>query len=319
MMNVSPFIGGIINVKNLLSNKKRFFSLLIILLLVLSIPIVVFLSQQQQDIRQQAAANPNEIATIDGQSITQEMLVQETGDLYKTTTTDSEAIKTAFNDLVEQRLLDREAQQQSLAPTESELMQQLRRDGLSDYAQNTTIRETARIAVLKRKIEKKYTKTREAFTVGFWLPPADYNVALTPEQTILVTKQRQDTQAALTLIQTRLQQGDEPIIVARAVLAQFPSLNSVLAVNGYILDKTPEEIQLTEPLLYSYQGGRANLAFFKTLFEMQPNQVQTVIDKTSSDGGTVIKIITSTNGPFDTYTDWLRDAKAKRVVQKRAL
>lgn len=297
---------------------RRTLLIIIVILLALAVPLTLFLVSQQQDIRQRAATpDTSVLATFDGQPVTEQEVRSFADQTYKTAPTDPAELKTSLDELIERKILDKVVQENNLQISDQEITDQLATEGLLDLANDPTIRENARISVIKRKIEQRFTKTREAYTVGFWLTPPNYGgVSLTQEQQSLLTQQKANTPSALAEILTGMQNGDEPLALARRVAAKYPSLETVMSVNGFIIQTTENEKLLMQPLLYSFQQGRANLAFFKTLFTLSANQVTLVEDPQTSAGGVVIKVVGATDGPFDNYSDWLADQKAKRVVMQ---
>lgn len=294
---------------------RRTLLIIVIILLALAVPLTLYLVSQQQDIRQRASAPEATLATFDGQPITEQEVRTFADQTYSTAPADLAELKASLNELIERKLLDKIVQEENIQISDQEITEQLATEGLSDLANDPIIRENARISVIKRKIELRFTKTREAYTVGFWLTPPSYGgVTLNQEQQNLLAQQKANTPNALAEILTGMQNGDEPLALAKQIVAKYPSLATVMSVNGFIMQTTENQQLLTQPLLYSFQQGRANLAFFRTLFTLSVNQIALVEDPETSAGGVVIKVVGATDGPFDNYSAWFADQKAKRVV-----
>lgn len=300
----------------LLLSRKKIVALFAILTLLGALPIILYLQSQQQDIRQRAAeTDPSVMASFDGQPMITEQDVKTFADqTYQTVPTDTAEMRSSLDELIERKLLEKVIQEENIQIIDQDIMSQLATDDLTDLANDPVVRANAKVNVMKRKIELLFTKTREAYTIGFWLPPTNYGVSLTPSSQELITKQRADTPNALTDILSGIQAGEEPLAVAHNVVAKYPSLTTVMAVNGYILSTTENQKVLTQPLVYSFQKDRENVTFFKILFSLSPGQIALVEDPETSLGGVVIKITGATNGAFDDYPAWLSDQKVKHVV-----
>lgn len=298
-------------------------AVLFLILLVIAIPLTLYLISQQQDIRQRASEGTTEVptpvststmATIDGQPISEQDVKAFADQAYKTVPTDPSELKTSLNQLIEKKILEKVVTDQNIEITDQDITNQLAKDDLSNFSNDPIVRENARISVMKRKIELQFTKTRTAYTVGFWLPPVGYGITLTQEEQDLLAKQRADTKNALAEILKGLQAGDGSLVLAKSIVTKYPSLNTVMSVNGFLLGKTANEILLTQPTVYSFQKGREDIAFFKTLFSLTQDQVALVEDPKTSSGGVVIKVTGVTDGPFDNYSAWFADQKTTRVV-----
>lgn len=298
-------------------------AVLFLILLVIAIPLTLYLISQQQDIRQRASEGTTEVptpvststmATLDGQPISEQDVKAFADQAYKTVPTDPSELKTSLNQLVEKKILEKVVTDQNIEITDQDITNQLAKDDLSNFSNDPIVRENARISVMKRKIELQFTKTRTAYTVGFWLPPVGYGITLTQEEQDLLAKQRADTKNALAEILKGLQAGDGPLVLAKSIVTKYPSLNTVMSVNGFLLGKTANEVLLTQPTVYSFQKGRQEITFFKTLFSLTQDQVALVEDPKTSSGGVVIKVTGVTDGPFDNYSAWFADQKATRVV-----
>ena len=213
----------------------------------------------------------------------------------------------------EEKLLQQSAKDLGVGISSTDIREEMNEQGIVTIDSESPLKKEIDTDILREKISRKVAKTRDAFTVGFWIPPTSYDVPLTPEQRTLIEQQRKDATPALTIIEERMRRGDNPLAIARDVSQQFPSLQSIMAVNGYIIATTQNQSLLQQPMLYEFENSRANVAYFKKLFETSSNQVTVVKETGTNDGGSVIRVVGATNGSYNNYKEWLNDQKAKRV------
>lgn len=296
---------------NTLLQQKKVISLGVILLLLLAIPLTLYLTRQEQDIRQEAA-NPTVLAQIDGRTISKNELQDKIEKVYKNSP-GSQALQPLIDELIEEKLLQQSAKDLGVGISSTDIREEMNEQGIVTIDSESPLKKEIDTDILREKISRKVAKTRDAFTVGFWIPPTSYDVPLTPEQRTLIEQQRKDATPALTIIEERMRRGDNPLAIARDVSQQFPSLQSIMAVNGYIIATTQNQSLLQQPMLYEFENSRANVAYFKKLFETSSNQVTVVKETGTNDGGSVIRVVGATNGSYNNYKEWLNDQKAKRV------
>jgi len=296
---------------NTLLQQKKVISLGVILLLLLAIPLTLYLTRQEQDIRQEAA-NPTVLAQVDGRTISKNELQDKIAKVYKNSPS-NQALQPLVDELIEEKLLQQSAKDLGIGISSTDIREEMNEQGIVTIDSDSTLKKEIDTDILREKISRKVAKTRDAFTVGFWIPPSNYDVPLTPEQKTLIEQQRRDAIPALTIIEERMRRGDNPLAIARDVIQQFPSLQSIMAVNGYIIATTQNQSLLQQPILYEYENSRANVAYFKRLFETSSNQVTVVKETGTNDGGSVIRVVGATNGSYNNYKEWLNDQKAKRV------
>ncbi len=296
-------------------HNKKIISIILVALILLTIPLTLYLTQQEQDIRQEAARPTlqNGLVQVGGNVITKNDLQEKIDKVYRGNPTDQTSLQPLLDELVEEELLRQAASTLNLSVNGQDVREKMNEKGIASIDSESTLSNEVNSDVLKEKISKKVAKTREAFTVGFWIPPKNYDVPLTQEQKELIQKQREEAGPALTIIEERMKKGDNPVDIARGINQQFPSLQPIIAVNGYILATTQNQSLFQQPILYEFEKNRANVAYFKKLFEASQNQVIVVKDTGTNDGGSVIRVVSATNGSYNNYKEWLNDQKAKRV------
>lgn len=295
--------------------KKIFLILVFVLLPAIGIVAGVFLTQQPQDIRQHAAdtAATDALATVDNQPVTLSQLRALARRQYAEGAITQDVLQQMLDTVLEQRLLVNEAKKRGITVSQdavSDIAQSINASGSAN--QPASVMDQAEYTALKEAITRAVATTRDAYTVGFWLPPENYGAPLTAQQQRTITQQREIRDKVLTQIQQQLSQGKQPLQVAESISNTYPILKPVLSVNGFILEKDPPETLLTKPVLYDYQQNRANNPFFATLFTMKEGEIKQIISKENS-GGFVVKVTNATTGQYNSYADWLAASKQNRT------
>lgn len=274
----------------------------------------VYLSQQEQDPRQEASVAetpPGTVAVVHGEVITKEYLQRKAREQYVPEAITKEVLAIMLENEIEKRLLERQARDEGLNISDSATIEHTRLL-YPDEELTPAMLEQGRQVLLKEDVSKNMSKTREAYTIGFWLPPEGYQEPVTEEQRRAVSAQRQVVPQFVTEVKKRLETNEDPLSIAKDMLRKYPVLEPILAVNGYLLSTTTNEGLLTVPAVYTYKDTTAQTPFFSVLFSMQPGQVREVTSSTS-DGGLVIKVLSATDGPFDNYQEWLQTQKQQYV------
>jgi hypothetical protein len=296
-------------------HKRRLLVALLVVLLLGGVVLGVYLVQQQQSLNQHAAntTTTDAVATVDNQPITLSDLRTIAKRQYKESAIDATVLQKTLDDLLTDRLLQNEAKKRGLNVSQGEITGQAQLISASDSASFAQgVLDEAQEQALKDKITRAVATTREAYTIGFWVPPSNYDVQMTSEERQIAVKQRAIRDQVLTDIRQQLTAGDEPLQVAQAILKTYPILAPILSVNGYILEKNPPEELLTNPILYDLQTSRSKNPFFATLFAMQTGDIQKIISS-SNGGGFVVKVTAATTGQYNSFQDWLNASKKNRT------
>lgn len=295
--------------------QKRLLIILLVVILLAGSALGVYLTQQQQSLNQHAAntATADTIATVDNQPITLSDLRTIAKRQYKDSAIDTAALQQTLNDVLVQRLLQNEAKKRGITVSQNEVTGQAALISASDSASFPQgVMDAAQEQTLTDKITRAVATTRDAYSIGFWVPPATYNAPMTAQEQQTAAKQRAIRDEVLNAIQQQLTAGTEPLQVAKNILQTYPILSPILSVNGYLLDKNPPEELLTQPVLYDLQPSRSKNPFFATLFSMQPGDIKQVIGP-SNGGGFVLKVTAATTGQYNSFADWLKANKQNRT------
>lgn len=299
-----------------LAGRNKYIAIIVILILLIAIGLTLIVLQRQQNLRQEASGpteQSNELAVVGGTPITRQDVLQYANTMYKTLPSDSATLNVMLGELIEKRVIELVTQREGITVTNDEILRQVQRDGFTDFANDPSVLETSREQVLKRKIERRFTKSRDAFTIGFWVPPQDYGVPIPEDQVDAVTEQRQISDQVISEIEERMNNGEDAFDIALEMNETYPVLASIMSVNGFVVDKEENASLMTEPILYSYQAGRSGLPLYQSLFSLGIGEVAIVADDQTNDGGIVVKVVGSSNGPYDNYSDWYRAVRAQEV------
>lgn len=291
-------------------NKKLILSIGIILLII-GIPVGVYLTQQNQDIQQHASVDASVVATVDNSPITEQDLKTKANEQYNAKAITQTTLQDTLENTLTEKLIESEAKKQHIVLTDDEVTQRAEQLGGSASAQASIVAQ-ARTALLQEKLSKVLTKTREVESVGFWLPPDNYGAPLTATEKQTIAAQKTQKNAVLTDIQQKFNANEEALTIAEEIQKKYPLFASLIAVNGYVLEKTPDHTVLTQPKLYTYQDDFKTNTFLSQIFTMTNGQVKTVITDANA-GGVVVKITNSTNGKYASFDDWLAKNKAART------
>lgn len=296
---------------NLLHSKKGLLSLIVLILLALGIPIGMYLSQQQQDVRQHAAENASLVATVDDTSVTTQEVKDATNEQYNAKAITQNELNAAAEHIVEFKLLASEARKRNITISEAELSERATSLG-AGASEQKSVRSQARVELLQEKLSKVLTKTRNVQSVGFWLPPDNYGGELTQQEKQTLSEQKALKDKVLAEIQQKIQGNEDPLTIAREIVTTYPLFSKIVAVNGYILDKTPDTSALSGPKLYVYESDFKSNPFLSEIFSLKAGDIK-LITTDANDGGVVVKITGETNGQYASFEDWLAQNKKTRT------
>jgi hypothetical protein len=292
-------------------NKKLIISLLIVLLLVIGIFIAVFLSQQNQDIQQHASTDASLVATVDNAPVTEQDVTTATREQYNDKAINKETLSDTLDTVLENKLIASEAKKKGITVSDQEVAERAKTLGGSASGQ-ASIRNQARAEILKEKVSQVVTKTRQVESVGFWLPPANYGAPLTASEAQTVASQKAQKTAVLTEIKQKFDANEDPLAIAQEIQKKYPLFTPIIAVNGYVVSKTPDTTVMTQPKLYTYQDAFKTNTFLSQIFTMNNGEVNIVLTDANA-GGVVVKIIDSSDGSYATFDDWLAKNKSSRT------
>lgn len=299
-----------------LAGRNKYIAIIVLLIFLIAIGLTLIVLQRQQNLRQEASGpqeQVNELAVVGGTPITRQDVLQYADTMYNTLPSDSETLNVMLNELIEKKVIELVANREGLTVSNEEIQRQIEHDGFTDFVNDPSVLETAREMVLKRKIERRFTKSRDAFTIGFWIPPENYGVPVPPEQVEIVAQQREVSDQVVSEMEERMRNGEDALDIALSLNEEYPQLVPIMSVNGYVVENEENGRLMTQPILYSYQAGRSGLPLYQSLFSLGIGEVATVPDEQTNAGGIVVKVVGSSNGPYDNYSDWYRAVRSQEV------
>ena len=271
----------------------------------------VFLSQQNQDIQQHASTDTSLVATVDNAPVTEQEIKTATREQYNDKAINQETLSDTLDTVIENKLIASEAKKKGISVSEQEVAERAKVLGGTASGQ-ASIKNQARAEILKEKVSQVVTKTRQVESVGFWLPPANYGAPLTAAEAQTVASQKAQKTAVLTEIKQKFDANKDPLAIAQEMQKKYPLFAPIIAVNGYVVSKTPDTTLMTQPKLYTYQDDFKTNTYLSQIFTMNDGEVNTVLTDANA-GGVVVKIINSSNGQYASFEDWLDKNKSSRT------
>jgi hypothetical protein len=309
----SAYDGGRLSLAktSIIVKKKVFIPLIIVLLLLIAVPVGVYLAQHNQDIQQHASTDASLVATVDNTPVTEQDVKAATREQYNDKAITQQTLQDTLDNVVEDKLIALEAKKRGITVSDQEVTQRASQLGGSASGQMSIISQ-ARSDLLKEKVSQAVTKTREVQSVGFWLPPDNYGAPLTDQERATIASQKAQKTTVLSEIKTKLDANEDPLTVAQEIQKKYPLFASIIAVNGYVVDKTPDTSVMTTPKLYTYSDDFKTNTYLSQIFAMSNGQVQIVLTDANA-GGVVVKVTNSSDGQYASFDDWLAKNKASRT------
>lgn len=229
---------------------------------------------------------------------------------------DKKALQNTLDILIEEAILDTEAQRLNIQPTDEEITRKVSQQGNASPSarEQEQYKAIAKYQLLRDKITQKEVESREAYTISFWVPPYNYPDPLTDEEKAKFEKIRQDGKIAMDEAAELLKKGDNPLSITQHIFHKYPSIESRLALNGLIFKlANKDDHRFTKPELHIYIADPNKQSGFKEIFDMQLDEVR-VVPYENGAGLYVAQIKAITNTGVHSYEDWL-EGKKKELVK----
>ncbi len=291
---------------------------LAILLLLVVIPIWASLYPQQKVL----IVENKPVADVGGKLVYLKDIQQTAREENSSATMTSEVLRTAFEALSEQILLDMEANNLQFTISDEDIKESLKPDVQSLDQPTPTEKELsayekkiARYNLIKEKVTKASLESREAYSIGFDLIPySDNKERYTRDELNFFEMQKDSINKVLPMIRKRLIGGEIFLSLARSIYNNYPYLQKIMKVNEYFIRSTNSENLIRDPRLYIYDKTKVGNVFFDTIFSLEVNQAKLIFEQ-NTPSGYVIQVKTIHNEGIHTYEDWL-DMKKKELVRK---
>jgi len=238
---------------------------------------------------------------------------------YSKSAITEDVIKIYLDTLIERAVLDQEAVRLGISISKEEVESAL----ASIPSVNAKIsqkykEDQAEYKVLKSKLIKTQTASVQAYVIGFWLPPKLADTTMTFEETPELSQSRSDGEIALIEISEALSANTPPIEIAQQISDVYPSLRESLTLNGYNFINTKDTLLFEQPRTYIKNDDRSargvNDSFYKTLFSLKENEVETVIGINQT-GGDVIQVVSVQLDGFSSYQEYLQSKIKESVIK----
>lgn len=181
-------------------------------------------------------------------------------------------------------------------------------------ARKLNIPEATSTSLLKSEVIKKSLDSREAFVVSVWVPSDEYikTQGIPEDQIEEAYELREEIKKAFAELEGQIKNNVPILEAARSIYEKYPSLQTRLAFNGYILEKTKDEKILSTPKLYTLEDKKRGEAFFEFLFSLEEGAVKMFIQPNGS-GGSVVQVVSVHKGANNDYAKWLEEKKEELV------
>lgn len=287
---------------------KKMMGIVALVVMALAIPVTLFVLRQQQTITQQAATpeiDPNAIASVAGKNIYQADIDAMITETYENTNVSADVKASSLEKVIERRILDSEATKLGVVVSDADIDKEAQSISAPEYFDEET-----KYSLLREKVLLADTAYREAYIIGYWLPPTDD--PRPAAKTSLVAQQRTQGKAALAEAAEQLTSGENQKEVALAIYTKYPSLQGILSFNGYRITNNPSNEELFTTPKVVMESAKDHDVYSKTLYTMNEGEVR-VVPADKDAGAEVIKLVRINEANFQSYDLWLLDKKSKLV------
>lgn len=254
------------------------------------------------------------LATVGDQKIYRNDVYKIAAEQYVPSAINNAVLKRFLDTAIERAILDITAKQMNITVSDAEVKTYLLASKLSDKSFNIS-----KYMILKNKVMAAQVKNVQAYTIGFWLPP------LSSPQKPEYAQERIDGQKALVDISQRLSNAEVPLSVTQYIYTTYPTLQSRLALNGYIFATTQNKSLMAQPKIFTFNASDlskpyTNNALYDAAAAMIVNEVRIVQqDPGAGSGGDVIKVSTIQGTGYTNYNDFLQAKKKELAKNYNAL
>ena len=289
-----------------------------LLLVVLAIPVTLYtaVNLNQKTNTQSKAANVPEdtvIVAINGQQYKKSDIRKVAEEQSDPSSVDQAALTNALNTLIERKILDKAATDLGITPEKARI---------DKYQQEGLTETQAKYEALREQVILNAVNSVEVISIGFWNPPSAGVNTLSAEQQDKAATELSEGIPALNEIESRMNDGGDPMKIADDIVADHPELAPVLAVNGYILSTLNEDSRVFAeyPTIAEYGDSSYDNQTRDGVFNVAENGVKKITNTSGNRGGMVVKIVNKGNlTGSSTYQAWLTEQKASSVREVAAL
>ncbi len=275
-------------------NKKLLIIVAAIIVVIGLLLVVVFLRRTNNNPSVSGKVPPAEpanvlLATVGGKKIYRLDVKNIALEQYLQSAIDSKVMKMFLDIAVERAILDIEAEKLKLAAKQPQ-------EKPADY-----------YAKVKEQVIQGTISSINATQIGWWIPPEGY-----PQKPLYET-QRAEGAKAVEDIKAQFANNVETLTILKNTYDKYPSLQSVISING--TRYTGETVAGSLPLEREYDYDK-DVNYFpknKLMVGMSEGQIKGQVWEDGS-GGVVIKVNKITRGEKIGYRQWLQDRIKALVV-----
>jgi len=226
------------------------------------------------------------IATVGEEEIYESDIVTAAQEQYDPSAIDISVMRLFLDVVIERKILELEAGRLGI-----EVPQNLTGEEYYDH--------------LRKSVVPRQVQSIEAHVIDWWIPPPEYY-----PQEPLFEQQRLLGEQAANEIEQRLIANEPPIDIAKDIYSRYSILQTIIGLNGYLLDKEPTDEMISKPAVYEYEEESEDLQ--EVLFTLSEGDVSKNIWEDES-GVSVIKVISVSEGERKSYDQWLEEKKDELV------
>lgn len=260
------------------------------------------------------------VATVGGEKIYKSDIQNEAKKQYSENAITEEVLKNTEDKLIEQKILVQEANKLGIEVTEEEVYTSAKGE-LKDKSNIPDVfLEKARFDLYKWKVKSYLIDSRTAYSIEYWTPDASYveRANFTEDQLAKFKRQQDEGKEALIELEEIVRKGEDEFSAAKDLIIEdedYTDIKEILAVNGYILKDTQNQVLFKTPRVYT-QADRKGLGdrFFDALWALNEGDI-TLVFSDDYTAGKIFHVVKVANSQYKTYEEWL-DIKKKEALSK---
>ncbi len=283
---------------------KKFLILGALIILILFLAGFFLLKNIQPSTSTTAQFENTLLVTVGDQKIYKSDVIKAAGEEYAPSAITTDIQKKYLAILIERTILDQETKKLGITVTETEIAQAIS----NSSTKNTGLKAIIKYQLLKKQLIQKQITSIQAYLIGYWIPPLNY------QQVPLFAQQRTIGKTALQEGKILLQNGNTPLNVVKNLYQKYPLLEKIWSINGYFVNKLTDDSLAQTPRTLTL--GQTDID--KSLFALKTGDI-TILDGPNGAGASLVQVVAVNTGEFTTYENWLENRKKALVTIETAL
>lgn len=244
------------------------------------------------------------LATVGDQKIHKSDVITAAGEQYTPSAITSDVLKKYLDIVIERTILDQEAKKLGITITDAEIQKSI----VNNKTKSPGLISIAKYQLIKNALIQKQVKSVQAYLIGYWIPPYNY------QQVPLFAQERTVGKQALEEGKTLLQNGMPPLTVAQTLFEKYPLLDPIWSINGYFVNKLKDTSLVQSPRTLTV--GETDID--ASIFALKKGDIA-IVDGPNGAGASLVQIVSLNSGDFTTYESWLAEKKKTLVTTENAL